>query len=64
MGESPPSPQGETLDIAEVMQTLNVAMLCGRRAAAIVAAGDLEKYADIMPIYVRLAEAEVKLRRT
>jgi len=57
-------PQGETLDIAEVMQTLNVALLCGRRAAAIVAAGDLGKYADITPIYVRLAEAEVKLRRT
>jgi tRNA threonylcarbamoyl adenosine modification protein YeaZ len=49
--------------IAEVMQRENVALACARRARAIVARGDGEQYRDITPIYVRLAEAEVKLQQ-
>lgn len=41
----------------------NVAAACARRAAAVAAAGGLAAYADATPIYVRLAEAEVKLQQ-
>jgi tRNA threonylcarbamoyladenosine biosynthesis protein TsaB len=51
----------ERLVLRDVLQKGNVALLCARRAAAIHAAGTLDRYADITPIYVRLAEAEVKL---
>lgn len=54
---------GEGLPVSEVQQRQNVALLCARRAAAIVRAGRLGQYADITPIYVRLAEAEAKLRK-
>jgi tRNA threonylcarbamoyladenosine biosynthesis protein TsaB len=54
--------QGERLVVAEVMQQRNVALSCARRAERIIASGRLEAYSDITPIYVRLAEAEVKLR--
>jgi tRNA threonylcarbamoyl adenosine modification protein YeaZ len=49
--------------VAEVMQRENVALACARRARAIVARGDGERYRDVTPIYVRLAEAEVKLQQ-
>jgi tRNA threonylcarbamoyladenosine biosynthesis protein TsaB len=55
--------QGERLLVAEVLQQRNVALACARRAERIIAAGRLDAYADITPIYVRLAEAEVKLRQ-
>jgi tRNA A37 threonylcarbamoyladenosine modification protein TsaB len=55
--------QGERLMVAEVLQQRNVALSCARRAERIVAAGRLDVYKDITPIYVRLAEAEVKLRQ-
>jgi tRNA threonylcarbamoyladenosine biosynthesis protein TsaB len=55
--------QGERLVVAEVMQQRNVALCCARRAERIIASGRLEAYSDITPIYVRLAEAEVKLRQ-
>jgi tRNA A37 threonylcarbamoyladenosine modification protein TsaB len=55
--------QGERLLVAEVLQNRNVALLCARRAERIIATGRLDAYADITPIYVRLAEAEVKLRQ-
>jgi tRNA threonylcarbamoyladenosine biosynthesis protein TsaB len=55
--------QGERLVVAEVMQQRNVALSCARRAERIIARGRLEAYSDITPIYVRLAEAEVKLRQ-
>jgi len=45
-----------------VQQSGNVALGCARRAAAIAAEGRLDQYSDITPIYVRLAEAEVKLQ--
>lgn len=55
---------GNRLVVAEVQQRDNVALMCARRAAAIALAGRLDRYADITPIYVRLAEAEAKLRST
>jgi tRNA threonylcarbamoyl adenosine modification protein YeaZ len=54
---------GERLMVSDVLQRSNVALSCARRAAAILAAGRLGEYSDITPIYVRLAEAEVKLRQ-
>lgn len=49
--------------IADVMQRDNVAVACARRAREIELRGDGERYRDITPIYVRLAEAEVKLQQ-
>jgi tRNA threonylcarbamoyladenosine biosynthesis protein TsaB len=55
--------QGERCVVAEVLQQRSVALSCARRAERIVTAGRLDAYKDITPIYVRLAEAEVKLRQ-
>lgn len=55
--------EGERLVIADFLQQRNVALSCARRAERIIAAGGLDAYTDITPIYVRLAEAEVKLRQ-
>jgi len=52
------------LRVSDFLQRENVAACCARRAAAIAGSGDLARYADITPIYVRLAEAEVKLQRS
>jgi tRNA threonylcarbamoyl adenosine modification protein YeaZ len=49
--------------VADVMQRDNVALACARRAREIEVRGDGERYRDITPIYVRLAEAEVKLHQ-
>jgi tRNA threonylcarbamoyl adenosine modification protein YeaZ len=49
--------------VADVMQRDNVAVACARRAREIELRGDGERYRDITPIYVRLAEAEVKLQQ-
>src|SRR5947209_16663247 len=49
--------------VADVMQRENVALACARRAREIELGGDGERYRDITPIYVRLAEAEVKLQQ-
>jgi tRNA threonylcarbamoyl adenosine modification protein YeaZ len=54
---------GEVVTVTDFLQHRNVARSCARRAAQIAAAGELEKYADVTPIYVRLAEAEVKLQQ-
>ncbi|HYM60099.1 MAG TPA: tRNA (adenosine(37)-N6)-threonylcarbamoyltransferase complex dimerization subunit type 1 TsaB [Thermoanaerobaculia bacterium] len=51
------------LSAAEVVQHSNVAASCARRALAIFEEGALERYSDPTPIYVRLAEAEVKLQQ-
>ena len=48
------------LRVADVLQSSNVAARCARRAMAIE---DRDAYRDVTPIYVRLAEAEVKLRQ-
>jgi len=47
--------------MAEVMQRDNVALRCARRAIEIFERGQGDRYRDVTPIYVRLAEAEVKL---
>src|SRR4051794_26837060 len=49
--------------VSDVIQQRNVAAGCARRALAIVRSGEQERYADATPIYVRLAEAEVKLQQ-
>ena len=49
--------------VAELLQSRNVAERCARRARAIEERGLSERYRDVTPIYVRLAEAEVKLRQ-
>ena len=51
------------LHVAHFIQAQNVAAFCGWRAEQIAASGDLARYSDITPIYVRLAEAEVKLQQ-
>lgn len=51
------------LVISDFLQTNNVAAACARRALDIVARGDAERYRDVTPIYVRLAEAEAKLQK-
>jgi tRNA threonylcarbamoyl adenosine modification protein YeaZ len=51
------------LTVAEFLKNGNAAAACARRARAIAEAGRLAEYADITPIYVRLAEAEEKLKR-
>lgn len=47
--------------LADVMQRGNMALSCARRAVEIVERGEGDRYRDVTPIYVRLAEAEVKL---
>jgi len=48
--------------MSEIAQHSNVALACARRARVIALRGDGDRYHDITPIYVRLAEAEVKLQ--
>lgn len=47
---------------ADFTQHANVAIGCARRAEEIAAKDLLGQYEDVTPIYVRLAEAEVKLQ--
>lgn len=49
--------------LAEVMQRDNMALRCARRAIDVEQRGEGERYRDVTPIYVRLAEAEVKLQQ-
>jgi tRNA threonylcarbamoyl adenosine modification protein YeaZ len=49
--------------LADVMQHDNVALRCARRAIEIEQRGEGDRYRDVTPIYVRLAEAEVKLQQ-
>jgi tRNA threonylcarbamoyladenosine biosynthesis protein TsaB len=53
----------DVVDLVEFVQHGNVALACARRASQIATAARLDRYADISPIYVRLAEAEIKLMR-
>jgi tRNA threonylcarbamoyladenosine biosynthesis protein TsaB len=57
--EAPPEPMW----VSEALRHVNVALRCAQRAAKIAGEGRLAEYADITPIYVRLAEAEVKLQQ-
>jgi tRNA threonylcarbamoyl adenosine modification protein YeaZ len=52
-----------TVAISEFLQHGNVAVGCARRAREILLAGQGDGYRDVTPIYVRLAEAEVKLQQ-
>ncbi len=56
-------PEGRVIRVAEFLQQGNVALRCARRAVAIEQAGEGARYRDVTPIYVRLAEAEVKLQQ-
>jgi len=49
--------------VSDFIQHSNVAAGCAMRALQIVRAGQEDHYADATPIYVRLAEAEVKLQQ-
>lgn len=51
------------ISVGDFVQHGNVAVACARRARAIADRGQLAAYADVTPIYVRLAEAEVKLQQ-
>jgi tRNA threonylcarbamoyl adenosine modification protein YeaZ len=49
--------------LADVMQRDHVALRCARAAIDLEQRGEGERYRDVTPIYVRLAEAEVKLQQ-
>lgn len=51
------------IPVAEFLQHGNVAVGCARRARELAGTADAERYRDVTPIYVRLAEAEVKLQQ-
>lgn len=51
------------IEVAEFLQRDNLALRCARRALEIEQRGDGDRYRDVTPIYVRLAEAEVQLRQ-
>jgi tRNA threonylcarbamoyladenosine biosynthesis protein TsaB len=51
------------VEVGDFLQHGNVAAACARRAHQLVAANAVDRYADVTPIYVRLAEAEVKLQQ-
>ena len=53
----------EKLFVADVLRDRNVALSCARRAEKIAVGGRVGQYSDVTPIYVRLAEAEVKLKQ-
>jgi tRNA threonylcarbamoyl adenosine modification protein YeaZ len=53
-------PQGDVIRVVDFIHMNNVAACCALRADAIARSGRLDQYADITPIYVRLAEADVK----
>ncbi len=55
--------EDRVIRVAEFLQHDNVALRCARRAMEIEQAGEGDRYRDVTPIYVRLAEAEVKLRQ-
>ena len=52
--------EANVIDVNEFLQRDNVALRCAKRAIEI---GESDRYKDVTPIYVRLAEAEVKLRQ-
>jgi tRNA threonylcarbamoyl adenosine modification protein YeaZ len=52
-----------TLEVEALTQSSNLSVLAAERARAVAASGRMDHYRDLTPIYVRLAEAEVKLRQ-
>jgi len=55
--------EANVIDVADFLQRDNVALRCARRAIEIEDRGEGAHYRDVTPIYVRLAEAEVKLQQ-
>ncbi len=55
--------RAKTLRLSDLAQRDSIALRCARRALAIERRGDGSRYRDVTPLYVRLAEAEVKLRQ-
>ncbi len=55
-------PDERVIRVSDFMQRDQVALRCARRAQEIEQRGEGERYRDVTPIYVRLAEAEVKLQ--
>jgi tRNA threonylcarbamoyl adenosine modification protein YeaZ len=53
---------GRTILVEQALREVNVALRAGFLAAALRERGELETYNDVSPIYVRLAEAEARLR--
>lgn len=51
------------IDLHELTRSANLSVLAAERARVLAGAGRLQDYRDMTPIYVRLAEAEVKLQR-
>jgi tRNA threonylcarbamoyl adenosine modification protein YeaZ len=51
------------ISVAHFLQHGNIAVACARRAEAIARSHAVDAYRDVTPIYVRLAEAEVKLQQ-
>jgi tRNA threonylcarbamoyladenosine biosynthesis protein TsaB len=56
-------PEERVITVNDLLQRDNVALRCARHALAIEQRGDGERYRDVTPIYVRLAEAEIKLQQ-
>jgi tRNA threonylcarbamoyl adenosine modification protein YeaZ len=52
---------GEAIDLNRFAEETNLALLAARRAASIRAAGELDRYRDPLPLYVRLAEADARV---
>jgi tRNA threonylcarbamoyl adenosine modification protein YeaZ len=57
------SGDARVIRVAEFIQRENVALRCALRASELEARGEGERYRDVTPIYVRLAEADVKLQQ-
>jgi tRNA threonylcarbamoyl adenosine modification protein YeaZ len=49
--------------VADFLEHGNVALRCARRALEIESRGEGDRYRDVTPIYVRLAEADVQLQQ-
>jgi len=62
-GQELTSQAGLVISVGEFVQHGNVAVGCARRARELAGTPDAERYRDVTPIYVRLAEAEVKLQQ-
>lgn len=62
-GDERSSLRGKIVVVSEVTQRQNVAAGAARVALRAAREGSLDRYSDATPIYVRLAEAEVKLQQ-
>ena len=62
LGNAAPADR-RVIRLADVMQRDNVALRCARAAIDLEQRGEGARYRDVTPIYVRLAEAEVKLQQ-